>query len=860
MCRKSIYLVCGVAVLVMAAGIPAGAAVSIEVENFSFEEPNVVKTSGWDMEDGALYYGGGPAEVPGWECDGPAPDSGVESINSSPPATTTDGIWAGWAKAADPNVYNLTDFLIGQGDVFELNVDAKNNFAADNFLLSLYYDDNGTRTTVATNNVALTGNMQTFTLTFNADTIPACYDHEIGIELDNPGPNWGWAGFDNVRLTLTSPLYRAYTPYPEHKGFYEGASVHLTWLKGPDLPSADNYHVYISSNRSEVDSDHPNADKGIVTDPSYLYSDIVQGDTYYWRIDTIRGATTYRGSTWRFNTKSVIAYHPDPETDGRYAPVDPNLSWDAGTGAVEGHIVIFGDSFSEVNNAPLGTSGTEPPYRIYLLDVNDTNCTPTETGHSALDVSTIYYWRVDTVESSSVPTIHKGNVWNFQTVPIKGLGSITHEVWDGIPGTAVADLTSDVNYPDNPTFTDYLTSFDTPRERADEYGTRVHGWLYVETTGDYTFWLNCDDSGELWLGTDMVASTSGALPYHIWSDSPSSDPIHLEAGNLYYIMALQKENIEGDHLTVAWSISADASTAQIIPGIYLLPHHLYVPLSATNPNPPNGVTDVERQPTLTWLPGERIDNANGHELYFSNLFDDVNDRAVAFKHVLTEASYRPGTLDLEETYYWAVDEVNTVDANLWPGAVWSFTVANYLVVDDFEDYNDYPPDEVWNTWLDGYENPLNGSTAGYPEPDFVAGEHYLEDVIVHDGQWSMPLFYDNSSARISEVTRNFTSTMRDWTQEGVGVLTLFYHGDPNNTPEQMFVALNDDAVVNNDDPDAALVEEWNRWDIPLQTFADKGVNLGDVDSMTIGFGNKSNPTLGGEGHVFFDDIRLYRPE
>ena len=75
----------------------------------------------------------------------------------------------------------------------------------------------------------------------------------------------------------------------------------------------------------------------------------------------------------------------------------------------------------------------------------------------------------------------------------------------------------------------------------------------------------------------------------------------------------------------------------------------------------------------------------------------------------------------------------------------------------------------------------------------------------------------------------------------------------------MYVALNGNAVVNNDDPDAALVEEWTRWDIPLQTFADKGVNLSDVDSMTIGFGNKSNPTIGGAGHVFFDDIRLYRP-
>jgi regulation of enolase protein 1 (concanavalin A-like superfamily) len=784
MCRKFIYSVYVVLVLVLAAGVPARADVNIPVVNYSFEEPNVVKTSGWDMEDGALYYGGGPAEVPGWECDGPAPDSGVESIYSSPPATTTDGLWAGWAKTADPPTYNLTNFLIGSGDVFELKVDAKNNFAADNFLLSLYYDDNGTRTTVATNNVAITGNMQTFTLTFNANTIPACYDHEIGIELDNPGPNWGWAGFDYVRLTLTSPLYRAYIPYPEHKGFYGGASVDLTWLKGPDLPSADNYHVYISNNRSEVDSNHPNADQGTVTDPNYLYSGIVQGDTYYWRIDTISGVTTYRGSTWRFSTQPVIAYNPDPETDGRYVPVDPNLSWDAGTGAVEGYVVIFGDSFSEVNNAPVGTSGTEPPYRIYLSDVNDTNCTPAETGHPALDVSTVYYWRVDTVESASVSTIHKGNVWNFQTVPIKGLGSITHEVWDGIPGAAVADLTSDVNYPDNPTFTDYLTSFDTPRERADNYGTRMHGWLYVETTGDYTFWLNSDDSSELWLNNDMIVSASAAIPYHIWPDSPSSAPIHLEAGNLYYIMALQKEDVAGDHLTVAWSTSTDVSTAQIIPGVYLLPRHLYALLWAYNPNPANGATYTRIDPNLSWRPGEY---ATEHDVYFGTSFNDVNNANIStaeiYKGRQSDTTYIPGTLNFNTTYYWRIDEVNDAHPDkLWKGEVWSFTTGNFLVVDDFEDYDDVD-NRIYDTWVDYYVN-NTGMTVGHFVPP------YAERRIVHSGRQSMYMRYDNDGTvnegtdyeqsgtlLYSEAQRSW-EIPQDWTIEDVNSLTLYFRGIP----------------------------------------------------------------------------------
>ena len=58
---------------------------------------------------------------------------------------------------------------------------------------------------------------------------------------------------------------------------------------------------------------------------------------------------------------------------------------------------------------------------------------------------------------------------------------------------------------------------------------------------------------------------------------------------------------------------------------------------------------------------------------------------------------------------------------------------------------------------------------------------------------------------------------------------------------------------------AALVTEWTPLDIPLETFAGMGVNLTNVSSISLGFGNKTSPQAGGgSGHVFFDDIRLYK--
>ena len=101
---------------------------------------------------------------------------------------------------------------------------------------------------------------------------------------------------------------------------------------------------------------------------------------------------------------------------------------------------------------------------------------------------------------------------------------------------------------------------------------------------------------------------------------------------------------------------------------------------------------------------------------------------------------------------------------------------------------------------------------------------------------------------------------RDWTEKGVNTLTVWYAGAVGNAAETMYVVLNNSAVVTNDNPDAALIESWTRWDIDLQLFADQGVNLANVNTIALGFGNRSNPVAGGAGMVFFDDIGLYIQE
>jgi hypothetical protein len=121
----------------------------------------------------------------------------------------------------------------------------------------------------------------------------------------------------------------------------------------------------------------------------------------------------------------------------------------------------------------------------------------------------------------------------------------------------------------------------------------------------------------------------------------------------------------------------------------------------------------------------------------------------------------------------------------------------------------------------------------------------------------MPLAYDNAVGK-SEATLMLTYP-RDWTVKGVNRLTIWFRGSSANAAEPLYVALNDSTVVTNDNPDAALGTIWTKWNIDLQAFADQGVNLANVNSITLGLGNRNNPVAGGSGMMFFDDIRLYPP-
>ncbi|MFC1794271.1 hypothetical protein ACFL3Q_11860, partial [Planctomycetota bacterium] len=154
---------------------------------------------------------------------------------------------------------------------------------------------------------------------------------------------------------------------------------------------------------------------------------------------------------------------------------------------------------------------------------------------------------------------------------------------------------------------------------------------------------------------------------------------------------------------------------------------------------------------------------------------------------LGSESYDPGKLTRDTKYFWRIDQVNNVNPDSpWRGKLWSFTTADFLIVDDFERYDTAEGDRIWQFWHDGlgYGVPETGSFFNGNGTGAAVGNRttasYAEESIRHSGVQSMLFSYDNNKqgfAKYSEVELT-VSHPRDWTEEGVEELSLRFRGYP----------------------------------------------------------------------------------
>ena len=536
-----------------------------------------------------------------------------------------------------------------------------------------------------------------------------------------------------------------------------------------------------------------------------------------------------------------LASNPNPPDEATEVLQDTDLSWSPGIYAAS-HDVYLGTIFDNVNNA----SRTNPLDVLAFQGFSAGIYEP-----DRLEFDQTYFWRIDEVNSPPDSTIYKGKIWSFKTE------SLAYQ----IPGARIT-ATASSEMPGQ-----------GPERTIDESGM-VDG----RHSDDFSdMWLSDMDDNPTWIKyeLDKIYKLHEML---VWNFNGQSVLV------LYGIKDVTVEySIDGDNWTQLSDVAefaqatgkADYEYNNVVsfedaPAKYVRinpvtswggeSYNLFglsevrfmkIPVDAREPNPEDGATAVAIDSALNWKMGRE---AVGHKVYFSDDRQAVVD-GTAPVVPLDQSSYGPMSVDLNTSYYWRVDEVNDAGTMpIWQGDIWSFTTRDYLVVDDFESYNDIETGQpgsklVYETWKDGYNNPsANGSTIGYFEPF----QPSMETVIFHSGRKSVPVMYDNSTASLSEVTANTSDLAngQNWTKGNPDRLVFYFYGDPNNsTTEQMYVKVDGTKVIY----EGSLTEaEWQEFSVDLNSL---GVNLNNVATLTIGF--ERIGAAGGSGIVLIDDIRLY---
>jgi hypothetical protein len=251
---------------------------------------------------------------------------------------------------------------------------------------------------------------------------------------------------------------------------------------------------------------------------------------------------------------------------------------------------------------------------------------------------TTYYWRVDEVEAE-MPT--DWDSWEIDVV-----GAVVHEgtVWSFTTMTVEAH---------NPSPSDGATSVSLDAKLS---------WAVGKDAIMHDVYFGTDEAA-------VAASDPSTFKGKLMDTSFNPGP--LELGTTYY-WKVDEFAIIATNPGPVWSFTTK------------------VP-SASDPEPQDGEEDTVQSPVLSFSPSVK---AVEHDLYFGDDADAVASADVNTPDIYigrqAETSYEPGELEWDKTYYWRVDEVNELDAGSpWKGTVWSFTTADFLIIDLSETVLDY---------------------------------------------------------------------------------------------------------------------------------------------------------------------------
>ena len=432
-----------------------------------------------------------------------------------------------------------------------------------------------------------------------------------------------------------------------------------------------------------------------------------------------------------------------------------------------------------------------------------------------------YYWRVD--ETTDV--INKGTVWSFTTVPnypVTDETLIGHWDLDGPNAAVMADSSGHGLH----------AEIVTPGGSVEWIDGPVGGAIELDGLSDIRTLVDVNDIADVntntvtitaWVKVDVQSLSRG------WG-------LLQETGRR---VGLQLGGGSGNSPTLRWpNANFGSSTLQLIPSRWAFVAAVVEPAQATLYLDGKNNTEIDptpHDPVYFDRAMEIGTDGSGYGTRFIGALDDLRFYARALTADEIEQLMQAGTPPMGEE--------------------------DPLVVDNFDGYRvwDYQTSpNVWDVWLDGWDDNTNGAISGNLEEPYMELGNPAEATGV-----ALPLNYDNTVATLSEITRTFNPA-QDLTREGATSLVIWVRGPIGITDpgDDVYVKLSDGTTEYYQELTTAeevinLAEgtpvPWKKVTIAV---SDLTIDPTNLTSMTIGVGNPAAPQNGGNGVVFIDNIGL----